>query len=526
MFLLAGLALGLACFYRLPDLGLRPMHTDEAILATKFADMVKAGRFNYDPRDYHGPVLHFLTYVYGNIAGWKGADTLTAENFRQVPAVLGVLLVLVTALFSKGLGRMATAFAMLMLAVSPLQVFFSRYYIMEVPFELELALFMAACWRYSKSENPFWILVAGVMLGMLHATKETFVINLAAMFLGWLGAQFLSEGFTDRNRSLFLSLGRDRHLVRWPWIWVALVGIVVSVMLFSGFFRFWDDVPESVTTYLSYLGRSGGAGHAKSWHYYLGELLYTKDYYTWTEIAVVALAGVGVFYTFTGRFQREEERKAFLVFLSIYVFASLAAYSIIPYKTPWTLMSVEYALILLAGVGAQHLFGIFKGRVWRSACTIGMIAVIYHLCAQAMFSIHDPHTLPDGTSPPNLRGPYVYSHTTTTALKLMQKIRDLAEFQKGEFSAQVINVDSGWPMPWYLRDIKNIGYQTEVPEKLDASVIVVDTTMATAALSKIDGKEYDAEPYGLRQGVNVMLMVKKSVLEAFTKAKKDGGAPP
>ena len=189
-------------------------------------------------------------------------------------------------------------------------------------------------------------------------------------------------------------------------------------------------------------------------------------------------------------------------------------------------MSVEYALVLLAGAGAQHLYGVFRGRLWRSAWTVAMIGGLYHLCAQSMFSIHDPHTMPDGTSPPNLRGPYVYSHTTTNTLKLVQKLRDLAAFQKEVFSAQVINVDSGWPLPWYLRGIKNIGYQTTVPEKLDAPVIVVDASMANEALTKTSGKTYVSDIYGLRPGVNVMLKVEKSVWDAFVKSRGTEGAAP
>jgi predicted membrane-bound mannosyltransferase len=307
---------------------------------------------------------------------------------------------------------------------------------------------------------------------------------------------------------------------------VVLLGVTVSVMLFSGFFRHWDDVGESVTTYGNYLHRSDGAGHAKPWHYYLGVLLYTRDYYTWSEAMVVGLALVGVFYTFTGRFQRQEERKSFLVFLSIYAFSSLFVYSIIPYKTPWTLMSVEYALVLLAGVGVQHLFGLFKSPLWRMICIVGMVGGLYNLCAQSMFSIHDPHILPDGTSPPNLRGPYVYSHTTTAAMKLVQRLRDLSVFQGKDFNAQVINVDSGWPLPWYLRDMKNIGYQTHVPETLTASVVVVDADLAAQAMGRANGKSYVSDIYTLRPGLNVMLEVEKGLWDAFIKSRSTEGTKP
>ena len=77
---LAALAVGLALFYRLPDLGLRPMHTDEANLGVKFIDMCKQGRFDYDPHDFHGPVLHYATWVYGTLAGWGDSMAITEAD--------------------------------------------------------------------------------------------------------------------------------------------------------------------------------------------------------------------------------------------------------------------------------------------------------------------------------------------------------------------------------------------------------------------------------------------------------------
>ena len=37
------------------------MHTDEAILAMKSAELQATGHFQYDPKDFHGPGLHYVT---------------------------------------------------------------------------------------------------------------------------------------------------------------------------------------------------------------------------------------------------------------------------------------------------------------------------------------------------------------------------------------------------------------------------------------------------------------------------------
>lgn len=516
---LAALAVGLALFYRLPDLGLRPMHTDEAILGMKFIDMCKQGRFDYDPHDFHGPVLHYATWVYGTLAGWGDSMGITEADLRRVVVVFGVLLVLSTLLVTDALGRSATAIAMLIMAVSPMMVFYSRYYIMEVPYVLWLALFMFGCWRFSVYESWLWLVLVGASLGLMHATKETFVINMMAMLCGWVAAKLLTDGFEHRNRGLHLSIGRNRHFIQWPWIWGGLIALVVSVMLFSGFFRFWDDVKESFTTYGSYAHRSTGAGHEKPWYYYLSVLLWTKDFFLWTEAMIGGLAVVGMIHAFTGRFQREEPRKAFLVFLSVYALVALAFYSIIPYKTPWTFLSVQHVLTLLAGVGAQVVFAQSQSRLWKGFCSMLLIAGLYHLCAQSMFTIRDRGRA-------NLRGPYVYSHTTSSAMQLVEKLRDLAEFQKADFSAQVITMDAGWPLPWYLRGQSKVGYQTEVPSGLNASVIVVDQAMAADVRASQKDKQFVSDVYGMRgPGTNVVLLIEKGLWDAYTAAKAKGKVP-
>ena len=50
-----------ALVFRIPDLADRPMHADEAVLADKFGGLLETGSFSYDPQDYHGPALAWLT---------------------------------------------------------------------------------------------------------------------------------------------------------------------------------------------------------------------------------------------------------------------------------------------------------------------------------------------------------------------------------------------------------------------------------------------------------------------------------
>ena len=518
--LLAALALILACNYRFFDLGLRPMHTDESILGIKFLDFWKTGLFDYDPRDYHGPFLHYVTRAFAWFARWNDPAAVTESGLRMVIAVCGVALVMATLFLTDVLGRIATVMAMLMMATSPMMVFYSRYFIMEVLFVLLLALFMISCWRFSQGRQKTWLLVAGVALGCVHATKETFVINLAAMLCGWIAAKVVTEGFEKRGSSSRLSFGRKRNDVTLPWAWVAIIAIVVSAGLFSGGFHHWEDVKESFTTYSNYVKRSGGAGgHEKPWNYYLGLMFWTKDSQVWTEAMIGGLALLGMLTAFFGNFGKEPQRQAFLVFLSIYALAALTAYSIIPYKTPWTILSVQWALTLLAGVGAHSLYRAINAGPYRFLIGLALTAGLYHLCMQTKRATYDPVAARHRIDSANLNSPYVYTHTSESAMKLMSWLRQLAALDPKAFSAQVINVDSGWPLPWYLRDLPTIGYQTKVPNTLSSPVIVVDDSQAAAAQAKLGTKAYESDSFSLRPGVNVTLLVEKNLWDRLLAAK-------
>ncbi len=282
LLLLLALSLGLGISYRWAGLEARPMHTDEAILATKLATLWDGQGFDYDPSDYHGPGLHYVSWVQGKLLGWGPPSEWSATQLRQVSAVCGIALLLGTLLFMPVLGRRATILAMLLVAVSPMMVFYSRYFIMEMLLTLLVAVSLIAWWRWTHSRNRLWLLVCGASLGVQHATKETFVLNVAAAAAAWLAASWLISE-TSRGGALRLSDMRRQRKPTRPLSWLTVTAALVSVAIYSAGFRDWTDVRESVTTYLNYLERSQGSGHEKPWHYYLSLIFWRKDGLVWTE---------------------------------------------------------------------------------------------------------------------------------------------------------------------------------------------------------------------------------------------------
>jgi predicted membrane-bound mannosyltransferase len=274
--LLAGLILALAAYLRIPDLADRPMHADEAIYAYKLQTLLKTGTWTYDP----GEVVMPLTL----------ANTLSRAEAIAASALI---------------------------AISPAMIYYSRYYIPEMLLTLLTAGLLTLVFRYS------WGPIAGLLLGLMVATKETAVVAAACLLLA------------------------RKKLPNWRHLLAASIFAMLVVVLLLG-------PRETVQAMSTYLQRAvQGQRHLHPWYYYLLLLLRS-------EFVIVALAVVGAFFS---------KR------LALYTLAMTAVYSFIPYKTPWCLLGFLYGMILLAGVGV-----VFLAR--RKPLALGFAAI----CAIQLFT--------------------------------------------------------------------------------------------------------------------------------------------
>ena len=149
-------------------------------------------------------------------------------------------------------------------------VFYSRYYIHEVLLVFFTFLALAAGWRYWRSRKIGWALLAGAGVGLMHATKETFVITLAAAALA-LGLNQLWNRWRDaaappaQPRRLSL-----KHLAAAVAVWLG-----VALLLFPRSSPTPPGLLDSVQTYLPWLHRAGGdSPHIHPWGFYLHRLLF------------------------------------------------------------------------------------------------------------------------------------------------------------------------------------------------------------------------------------------------------------
>jgi uncharacterized protein (TIGR03663 family) len=480
------LAIAGALALRVPKLDTRPLHNDEAVNAIKVSELWQQGRYAYDPNEYHGPTLHYATVPFLWLSGARNAEQVSDSTLRLAPVVSGVGLIVLLLLLTDGLGRSAMAWAAIFIAISPAMVFYSRYFIHEMLLLFFTALTMGAGLRYAQTRSARWAVLTGAGLGLMFATKETFVLTLAAMGLAAIATVRWTVPKGARVQSL---------LVFWNWRHAALAmsaTFFIWLLFFSSFFTHFAGLLDSVRTYLPWLKRAGGhAPHVHPWSFYLQRLAWFHPVAgpTWSEGLILILAAVGAVVSFAGR------NSPFLRFLAFYTILLTAIYSAISYKTPWCLLSFFHGMILLAGVGASALMDFFRGRPMRLVVVATLVVLTAQLSWQAWRASF--------VYPTDRRNPYAYAQTVPDLMNLVHRAEGLARVAPAGFETivKIIAPDSDyWPLPWYLRRFKHLGWYEKLPDDPFAPIVVVASKLNARLDDKSDRKWIMAGLTELRPG--------------------------
>lgn len=459
---------GLALLLRVPGLGDRPMHNDEAVNGVKIAELVDGGGYVYDPDEHHGPSLYYLSAAGFALAGIKHSDQLTEAHLRWVALVFGVAVLLLLPLTRTGIGKEATGWAALFVAVSPAMVFYSRYYIHEMLLICFTGLALGAGWKYWETRRLPWALVAGGAIGMMDATKETFVITLIAAGLALATNQAWNRWLDASAPPVTRPRWRAWHLAAGAAVWVA-----VAVMFFSSFFTNASGPADSIRSYLPWLNRAAGdSPHIHPWHFYFERLLFFQagaKAPLWSEALLMFLGIVGGLAGFL-RKQLGSANASFVRFLALYAFAQTCAYTILSYKTPWCLLNFWQPIILLAGVGAAVLVRIARLEPLAWIVRLVLACGTAHLGWQA-WQLSQTYAA-------DQRNPYVYAHTSPHLNNLLTRVLQLGEVspERRNTVVKVISPQSDyWPLPWHLRKFKNVGYYDQLPGDPYAPIMIVSS---------------------------------------------------
>ncbi len=487
-------AVAAGAMLRLHDVRHRPMHADEAVHAFQFGGVLENGVFRYDPLEYHGPSLIFFTAVPAWIRGEKSLDRTDETTFRIVPVLFGLGLILLLPLLSRGLGTAAAVSAAIWTALSAPLVFYSRYYIHEIPFVFFGFCALACGTRYLRAKTWTWAALFGASAGWMHATKETCVLVWGAAAVALALVRF--NAFVKKDDRIF-----HQEKIPFRHMMIAAASAAgISILMFSSFFRNPEGIIDSLRAFFLYFKRfSASSVHDHPWTYYM-QLFFRHDpgRPVWTEVPVLVFAGLGAIGAFRTRRQGAWDGRLarFLVFHTVILSVLVSA---IAYKTPWCALGFYHGCILLAGLGTASLLRWAGTAVRKTAA--GLLLVI------AFAAVLRQSILLNGRYDFDPCNPWVYAQTLPDVFSMVGKVETAA----AESAGPVVVIMPGhgyWPLPWYFRKMKNVGWFGGIQENMPAaSVILIAPELEQDLLQALH-----AEPPGGREKLYISLWKEELVL--------------
>ena len=437
--------------------------------------------------EFHGPTLNYLTLVPAWLRGAARYQDLDEFTLRSVPAAIGVLLVGAHVLLIPVIGFRAAAVAALLTAVSPALVYYSRYYIQETLLVgFSFGALVSIC-RYVLRPCMRWALSAGACVGLMFATKETWVIAVAAMAAAF-GLTLAFERSRGTGQGDGSTRWEGRHLLA-----AILAATAVSGLFFSSFLTHPGGVVDSVMAYSTYVGRATASTswHIHPWHYYFDLLLYFREGGgpVWTEGVIVVLALAGLVAVLARRSMPGVDRRL-LGFLGFYAVLMVIAYAWIPYKTPWCLLGFLHGLVLLAGVGAVSLFDASRNALSRGLVVAFLVAAAAHLGWQAWAGSFRFEADP--------RNPYVYAHTSRDVFDIVRRVEQLAlaHPQRLAMPIDIVSRENLWPLPWYFRRFSEVRWQRGASAGTGNAPVILTTPESEGAVVRT---LYQLRPPGERE---------------------------
>jgi uncharacterized protein (TIGR03663 family) len=457
----------LALAVRLPQLGERPMHTDEAVNAYITGELLAGESFHYDPRDRHGPALFILAKPVAQLCGAKYFSELTETQVRLTPILVGSAMILLFGASVEWFGFIACLVAALLFAFAPLSLYYNRYFIHETLFVAATLGLILSGGRMLKTNSFSSAALVGFCSALMLACKETAVLHFLALGLAAaIGWRFRATGKKPSARTLLTA---------------ALTFLVTGILLFTGGGQNWPALADLFRAIPNFAARAGGEGHEKPFWYYV--VLLAGG---WSGAVILGLAALGMVRAF---------RPPRQMFLAGYALLIALIYSAIPYKTPWLALNLWLPLAILAGFGVEWLWLAapkFSVRALILAFTVVLGVLIGRDTWRWVFKF-----------PADEKNPYAYAHTGEDLLRLPARLEQLARENMNPDPRITVVAADAWPLPWYLRNYSQVGYWQPGQETSGADYFITTTDVSGDLAGRL--KDFRPEYFGVRPNVLLIL---------------------
>ena len=566
--LLSCFAIGAAAtVLRFVMLGLKPFHHDEGVNGWFLTNLFRDGEYKYDPANYHGPTLYYISLVFSKVFG------LETIPVRWSVAIWGVLTVVLAFYLRRYIGRIGALTAAALIALSPGMVFISRYFIHEIFFVfLSLAIVVSIVLFIEKQKAgifsiawtalillvcffPSTLNIASSIAGedesrftifawVFFAVEAVLVFFVIRMLMAWnsgrpiyfLLASACVSLFFATKETAFITLGTLAIAVACVWFWrKAYSGRATGPYEISDEFLNWNEFRSALGSGLDpgLILLAGIGLFAYLWILFFssfftypeGVLRSIEAYNIWTQTgsrdhadngtlaylkwAIKIESPILVLSAFGTALAFFKAQHRFAMFTGLWTLGLFLAYTIIPYKTPWLALSFLLPGCIVAGYGINEIAKLGKyGKPLAAVISISALGVLGFQTYELNFVRYDDDKMP-----------YVYAHTRREFLDLVADIERYAKISgKGNETAVDVVSPDYWPMVWYVKDYPKAVFHGKVIDNSTAEMIVAKKREQDADVIRRYSANYKfAGPYDLRPGVELLLLVRKDLAGSETK---------
>ena len=495
--IVAGFVVLAAVLARFWNLGLAPFHNDEGVNGWFTTTLIRSGTWKYDPANYHGPTLFYAAFVSTTLFG------LSEVGMRLVPALFGLGALLLVPLARRWIGGSGALAALLLLAVSPGMVFFSRDVIHEMLLVFFTLGFVVCATRWWEDGHAGFLVLGASAAAAMFATKETAVVTFAVLGLavmclkiyerivpGVLGRRprWAASVLASRRRGnvaadeRFARFGGRERLLQ-AVAGAVLAFVIVWVLLFSSFFTNYPAGVLDSFRSLTIWTQTSGATQVSGPFTYVGWM--ARE-----ELPILAFGLAGAL------FVAWEARSRFAIFTAAWAIGLFLAYSLIGYKTPWLMLNWVVPFALVGGYALGRAWQARRALIRAGAPVALAVGLVFSGAQAGLLAFRDYD---------NDANAYVYVPTKRDVLTLVDWIRDEdARLGTGGQIGVVIMSPDYWPLPWYLRDDTKAGFYGAVVD-VAAPIQIVRADQVPSLPAGFDGRYERVGQYTLRGGVDLVV---------------------
>lgn len=564
-----GLITAIAVFLRFFLLELKPLHHDEGVNGFFLTRLFREGSYQYDPANFHGPDLYYIALTFAKIFG---LNTISIRASVAIFGVLTVVLAFFLRRYIGRIGSLSAALFLAlspgMVYISRyfiheiLFVFFSLSLVISIAYFIEkrkagifsviwMVLLLMVCFLptalsladYLGGENltliwtlritifvveailiffvmrlllawnegrPIYFLLASASLVLLFATKETAFITIGTMIIAcvcvWIWRQIYKRSFGEIGtdalsekpltwKNFREALGNSNDFLLITIAFVA-VFVYVGVLFFSSFFTYPEGIQKAFEAYAIWT-KTGSKDHTQSGFWAYANWLWK------IESPLIILSIAGTFIAFI------KARHRFALFSALWALGLFLAYSIIPYKTPWLMLSFMLPMCIIGGYTINEL-AISKAPIQKILAAILAVAsagIMSYQTYEMNFVKYDDDSMP-----------YIYAHTRRGFLDLIKEIERYAEKSgKGkEATIEIVSPDY-WSMPWYLNDYKFANFHGQFVDANTAEMVVASKAQLPELAPRYAAHYKYVGTYPLRPGVDLYLLVRNDLADRAAK---------